>query len=62
LPRNAIGWVAGISVAVAAVIITREVGRSGFAAKVTINALIVDEEFAFDVLGELVSCVCHDGE
>jgi hypothetical protein len=51
-----------VDVAVAAVVIAGEVGRRRFTAKVTINALIVDEELAFDVLGELVSCVCHDRE
>ena len=45
----------------AAVIVAREIGRRGLAAQVTINALIINEKLAVDVLWELVCSVCHDG-
>ena len=34
-------------------------GRSGFAAEVAVDALLVDIEFAGDVAGPLFSFVCH---
>jgi hypothetical protein len=47
-------------VAVAAVVITGEIRGRGLAAEVTIDALVIHEEFAGDVLRELVCSVCHD--
>ena len=41
----------------ATVVIAREIRRSGLTAEVTINALIVNEELAVDVLRELVCSV-----
>lgn len=48
-------------VAVATVVVAGEIGGRGLAAKVTVNALIINEEFTFNVLRELVCSVCHDG-
>jgi hypothetical protein len=54
-----------VNVGVAAVVIPLEVCRSGFAAQITIDALIIDIEFARYVLGIFVRGVGHvfpDGE
>jgi hypothetical protein len=54
-----------VNVGVAAVVISLEICRGGFAAQITIDALIIDIEFARDVLGIFVRGVGHvfpDGE
>jgi len=48
-----------VNVGVAAVVIPLEVRRSGFAAQITIDALIIDIEFARYVLGIFVRGVGH---
>ncbi|MDB6154162.1 MAG: hypothetical protein JWL90_2615 [Chthoniobacteraceae bacterium] len=47
------------NVAMATVIISREVGRRGLPAEVTVNALIVDVVLTFDVFGIFISEVGH---
>lgn len=48
--------------AVTTVIITGEVGGSGFTAKVTINALVVHIELTWNILRVFVFDVCHCDE
>jgi hypothetical protein len=48
-----------IDVGMAAVIVPLEIGRRGFAAQIAIDALIIDIEFAWDVLGVFVRGVGH---
>jgi hypothetical protein len=48
-----------VDVGVTAVIVTGEVGGSGFAAKIAVDALIVHVKGARDVLGVFVCCVSH---
>jgi len=45
--------------AVTAVVVALEIRGGGFTAKVAIDALVIDEEFAFDVIAVFVRCVCH---
>jgi hypothetical protein len=48
-----------VNVGVATVVIPLEVCRGGFAAQITVDALIIDIEFARYVLGIFVRCVGH---
>jgi hypothetical protein len=48
-----------VHVAVATVVVAGEVGRGGFAAKVTVNALVVHVELARGILRILIFDVCH---
>jgi hypothetical protein len=48
-----------VNVGVAAVIIPLEIRGSGLAAQIAVDALIVDVEFAWYVLGVFVRCVGH---
>ena len=48
-----------INVGVAAVVVTFEIGRSGFAAQIAVDALIVDVKFSRYVLGVFVRNVSH---
>ena len=45
--------------AVSAVIVALEVRGGGFAAQVAIDALVIDIEFARDIVAVFVCCVCH---
>ena len=45
--------------AVSAVVVALEVRGGGFAAQVAIDALVIDIEFARDIVAVFVCCVCH---
>lgn len=49
-----------VDVRVAAIVITFEIGGRGFAAKIAIDALLIDIEFAGCIFGIFVTDVRHD--
>jgi len=48
-----------VDVRVAAIIVAAKVARSGFAAEIAVDTLIIDIEFARKVFGIAVCDVCH---
>jgi len=48
-----------INVGVPAIIIATEVRRRGFTAKITVDALVIDVELSFDILGVFICGVGH---
>jgi hypothetical protein len=44
---------------VTAIVIALEVCRSGLAAQITVNALVIHENFSLNVVAVFVCCVCH---
>jgi hypothetical protein len=49
-----------VNVGVPAIVIAGEIARSGFAAEIAVDALVIDVEFACDVLGIFVCDVSHN--
>jgi hypothetical protein len=45
--------------AVTAIVVAFEIRGGGFTAKIAIDALVIDKEFALDVIAVFVRCVCH---
>ena len=48
-----------VDIAVTAIVIALEIRRSGFAAQIAVDALVIHEKFSLNVVAVFVCYVCH---
>lgn len=48
-----------VDIAVTAIVIALEICRSGLAAQIAVDALVIHEKFSLNVVAVFVCCVCH---